>query len=78
MAKWTAKAWVVLRSKADLLKSAFLPTGFLLQNGSEDHLGMGTVKRLYAAAGYLKKRAVAVARTAPRDDGLVLLGLPAG
>ena len=35
-------------------------------------LGMGTrtVKCLNAAAGYLKKRAVAVARTAPRDDGL--------
>jgi hypothetical protein len=31
---------------------------------------MGTVKRFNAAAGYLKKRAVAVARTAPRDDGL--------
>jgi hypothetical protein len=29
----------------------------------------GTVKCLNAAAGYLKKRAVAVARTAPRDDG---------
>jgi hypothetical protein len=33
-------------------------------------LGTGTVKCLNAAAGYLKKRAVAVARTAPRDDGL--------
>jgi hypothetical protein len=33
-------------------------------------LGMGTVKCLDAAAGYLKKRAVAVSRTAPRDDGL--------
>ena len=33
-------------------------------------LGMGTVKCLNAAAGYLKKRAVTVARTAPRDDGL--------
>jgi hypothetical protein len=33
-------------------------------------LGMGTVKCLNAAAGYLKKRAVAVARTAPRDVGL--------
>ena len=29
-----------------------------------------TVKCLNAAAGYLKKRAVAVARTGPRDDGL--------
>ena len=37
MAKWAAKAWVVLRSKADLLKSAFLSAGFLLQHGSEDH-----------------------------------------
>jgi hypothetical protein len=33
-------------------------------------LWAGTVKCLNAAAGYLKKRAVAVARTAPRDDGL--------
>ena len=34
-------------------------------------LGTGTVKCLNAAVGsYLKKRAVAVARTAPRDDGL--------
>ena len=33
-------------------------------------LGTGTVKCLNAAAGYLKKRAVAVARTAPHDDGL--------
>ena len=33
-------------------------------------LGMGTVRCLNAAAGYLKKRAVAVARTAPRDNGL--------
>ena len=33
-------------------------------------LGMGTVRCLNAAAGYLKKRAVIVARTAPRDDGL--------
>ena len=31
---------------------------------------MGTVKRLNAAAGYLKKRAMSVARTAPRNDGL--------
>ena len=38
MAKWAAAAWAVLRSKADLLKSAFLSTGFLLdKNGSEDH-----------------------------------------
>ena len=32
-------------------------------------LGIGTVRCLNAAAGYLKKRAVAVDRTAPRDDG---------
>jgi len=33
-------------------------------------LGKGTVKCLNAAAGYLKKRAVAAARAAPRADGL--------
>ena len=32
-------------------------------------LGKGTVKCLNAAAGYLKKRAVAAARAAPRADG---------
>ena len=32
-------------------------------------LGTGTVKCLNAAAGYLKRRTVAVARTAPRDSG---------
>ena len=33
-------------------------------------LGKGTVRCLNAAAGYLKKRAVAAARAAPRADGL--------
>jgi hypothetical protein len=33
-------------------------------------LGMGTVRCFNAAAGCLKKDAVAGARTAPRDDGL--------
>ena len=33
-------------------------------------LGKGSVKCLNAAAGFLKKRAVAAARSAPRADGL--------
>jgi hypothetical protein len=37
---------------------------------NESALGKGTVRCLNAAAGFLKKRAVAAARAAPRADGL--------
>ncbi len=37
-------------------------------------LGKGTVKCLGAAVGYLKKRAVTAARSAPRADGLTPQG----
>ena len=39
MASWGAAAWAILREETELLKSAFVSTGFLInRNGTENHL----------------------------------------